>query len=60
MKVLMIDVGANGKLVMGSHEKLMSCSCGTGPAFEGAHIKFGMRALLVPLRGSGFIQRLMV
>jgi len=44
MKVLMIDIGTNGELVMGSHEKLISCSCATGPAFEGAHIKFGMRA----------------
>jgi len=42
--VLIIDVGTNGELVMGNRKKLISASCATGPAFEGAHIKFGMRA----------------
>ncbi len=43
-KILIIDIGTNGELVMGSKEGLISASCATGPAFEGAHIKFGMRA----------------
>jgi len=42
--MLVIDVGTNGELVLGNREKLISASCATGPAFEGAHIKFGMRA----------------
>ncbi len=42
--VLIIDIGTNGELVMGNRKKLISSSCATGPAFEGAHIKFGMRA----------------
>jgi len=42
--VLIIDIGTNGELVMGNKEKLISSSCATGPALEGAHIKFGMRA----------------
>ena len=42
--VLIIDIGTNGELVLGNKEKLISSSCATGPAFEGAHIKFGMRA----------------
>jgi uncharacterized 2Fe-2S/4Fe-4S cluster protein (DUF4445 family) len=42
--VLLIDIGTNGELVMGNREKLVSSSCATGPALEGAHIKFGMRA----------------
>jgi uncharacterized 2Fe-2S/4Fe-4S cluster protein (DUF4445 family) len=42
--VLIIDVGTNGELVMGNRKKLVSSSCATGPALEGAHIKFGMRA----------------
>ncbi len=41
---LIIDVGTNGELIMGNRERLLSASCATGPAFEGAHIKFGMRA----------------
>jgi uncharacterized 2Fe-2S/4Fe-4S cluster protein (DUF4445 family) len=42
--VLIIDIGTNGELVMGNRERLISASCATGPALEGAHIKFGMRA----------------
>ncbi|MBM4308241.1 MAG: DUF4445 domain-containing protein [Deltaproteobacteria bacterium] len=41
---LIIDVGTNGELVLGNRNRLLSSSCATGPAFEGAHIKFGMRA----------------
>jgi uncharacterized 2Fe-2S/4Fe-4S cluster protein (DUF4445 family) len=41
---LVIDIGTNGELVLGNREKLVSASCATGPAFEGAHIKYGMRA----------------
>ena len=43
-KVLIIDVGTNGELVLGNNDKLLSTSCATGPALEGAHITFGMRA----------------
>ncbi|MBU2055569.1 MAG: DUF4445 domain-containing protein [Proteobacteria bacterium] len=42
--VLIIDVGTNGELVMGNRERLVSSSCATGPALEGAHIRFGVRA----------------
>jgi uncharacterized 2Fe-2S/4Fe-4S cluster protein (DUF4445 family) len=41
---LVIDIGTNGELVMGNRNILISSSCATGPALEGAHIKFGMRA----------------
>jgi uncharacterized 2Fe-2S/4Fe-4S cluster protein (DUF4445 family) len=42
--VLIIDVGTNGEMIMGNRERLLSASCATGPALEGAHIRFGMRA----------------
>ncbi len=42
--VLTIDIGTNGEIVLGNKDKLLSTSCATGPAFEGAHIKHGMRA----------------
>lgn len=42
--VLIIDIGTNGELLMGNRKRLTSSSCATGPALEGAHIKFGMRA----------------
>jgi uncharacterized 2Fe-2S/4Fe-4S cluster protein (DUF4445 family) len=41
---LLIDIGTNGELVFGNKERLISCSCATGPALEGAQIEFGMRA----------------
>ncbi|MEJ2723148.1 MAG: ASKHA domain-containing protein [Deltaproteobacteria bacterium] len=41
---LIIDIGTNGELVLGNRKKLISSSCATGPAFEGAQLTFGMRA----------------
>jgi uncharacterized 2Fe-2S/4Fe-4S cluster protein (DUF4445 family) len=41
---LIIDIGTNGELVLGNKKKLISCSCATGPAMEGAQLSFGMRA----------------
>jgi uncharacterized 2Fe-2S/4Fe-4S cluster protein (DUF4445 family)/NADPH-dependent glutamate synthase beta subunit-like oxidoreductase len=41
---LIIDIGTNGELILGNRERLISASCATGPAFEGAELKFGMRA----------------
>jgi uncharacterized 2Fe-2S/4Fe-4S cluster protein (DUF4445 family) len=42
--LLIIDIGTNGELILGNRKRLMSSSCATGPAFEGAEIKHGMRA----------------
>jgi uncharacterized 2Fe-2S/4Fe-4S cluster protein (DUF4445 family) len=42
--VLIIDIGTNGELLLGNRDAICSTSCATGPAFEGAQIKFGMRA----------------
>ncbi len=42
--VLVIDIGTNGELLLGNRDRVCSTSCATGPAFEGAQIKFGMRA----------------
>jgi uncharacterized 2Fe-2S/4Fe-4S cluster protein (DUF4445 family) len=41
---LLIDVGTNAELVLGNRHGLICASTPTGPAFEGAHIEFGMRA----------------
>ena len=41
---LIIDIGTNGEIDLGNKNKLVSTSCATGPALEGAQIKFGMRA----------------
>lgn len=42
---LLIDIGTNGELVLGNQSLgLAACSAAAGPAFEGAHIQYGMRA----------------
>ncbi len=41
---LIIDVGTNGELLLGNRNRLICSSCATGPAFEGATIRHGMRA----------------
>ena len=41
---LAIDIGTNGEVVLGNRERLLACSCAAGPAFEGARIRYGMRA----------------
>lgn len=41
---LVIDIGTNGELVLATGTRLLACSVATGPAFEGAHVRCGMRA----------------
>jgi uncharacterized 2Fe-2S/4Fe-4S cluster protein (DUF4445 family) len=41
---LIVDVGTNGEILLGNSTKLYSASSPTGPAFEGAQIRHGMRA----------------
>ncbi len=41
---LLVDVGTNAEIVLGNRDRLLSASSPTGPAFEGAQIRFGMRA----------------
>lgn len=41
---LIIDIGTNGEIDLGNKDRLLCTSCATGPALEGAQIKFGMRA----------------
>ncbi|MEM1515608.1 MAG: ASKHA domain-containing protein [Candidatus Bathyarchaeia archaeon] len=40
-----LDIGTNTEIIFGNREKIMAASCASGPAFEGAHIKYGMRAV---------------
>jgi uncharacterized 2Fe-2S/4Fe-4S cluster protein (DUF4445 family) len=41
---LAIDIGTNTEICLNHKGRITSVSCASGPAFEGAHIKFGMRA----------------
>ena len=42
--MLIVDVGTNAEIVLGSKHRLLACSSPTGPAFEGAQITCGQRA----------------
>ena len=42
---VLIDMGTNGEVVIGSSGWLFSTSCASGPAFEGYEIRFGMRSV---------------
>ena len=42
---MFIDIGTNGEVALWSGERLLVASCAAGPAFEGAQISCGMRAL---------------
>jgi uncharacterized 2Fe-2S/4Fe-4S cluster protein (DUF4445 family) len=41
---LALDIGTNTEVCLVSRAEMCSVSCASGPAFEGAHIKHGMRA----------------
>ena len=40
-----LDIGTNTEISLSKGGELVSCSCASGPAFEGAHIQAGMRAV---------------
>ena len=39
-----LDIGTNTEISLVHNHQITSCSCASGPAFEGAHITAGMRA----------------
>lgn len=43
--IIALDIGTNTEISLAHQGRLLSCSCASGPAFEGAHITNGMRAM---------------
>jgi len=43
-RTIAMDIGTNTEISLIAGGKITSCSCASGPAFEGAHIREGMRA----------------
>ena len=41
---LLVDIGTNAEIVLGTDQRLLACSSPTGPAFEGAQVSAGQRA----------------
>lgn len=42
---LLVDIGTNGEMVLGSRGGLTACAAAAGPALEGANISCGMRGI---------------
>jgi len=51
---ILLDLGTNGEIVFGNRNRMLCCSTAAGPAFEGGHIRWGMRA------SDGAIERLKI
>jgi uncharacterized 2Fe-2S/4Fe-4S cluster protein (DUF4445 family) len=47
----LMDIGTNTEILVGKRDLMVACSCASGPAFEGAHIKYGMRAASGAIEG---------
>ncbi len=43
--IIALDIGTNTEISLVSEGRLLTCSCASGPAFDGAHIQDGMRAV---------------
>ena len=43
-KMLFIDIGTNGEIVLADGKRFCACSCAAGPALEGMNISCGVRA----------------
>ena len=52
--IVALDIGTNTEVSLVHDGKIVTTSCASGPAFEGGHIKFGMRA------AEGAIERLQI
>ncbi len=52
--VIAVDIGTNTEITLAVGGRMLSCSCASGPAFEGAHIRDGMRA------APGAIERVLI
>jgi uncharacterized 2Fe-2S/4Fe-4S cluster protein (DUF4445 family) len=52
--IVALDIGTNTEVSLILDGKITSTSCASGPAFEGGHIKYGMRA------ATGAIERLRI
>ena len=51
---MFLDIGTNTEISLVNGEEITTTSCASGPAFEGGHIRHGMRA------GRGAIERLRI
>ncbi|MFH1740769.1 MAG: ASKHA domain-containing protein [bacterium] len=43
--ILLVDLGTNAEITLINRDRISSCACAAGPAFEGGEISQGMRAV---------------
>jgi len=43
---LLVDIGTNGEIALGSKKGIFTCSVAAGPAFEGAHLRNGIGGIV--------------
>jgi uncharacterized 2Fe-2S/4Fe-4S cluster protein (DUF4445 family) len=43
--IALVDLGTNGEIAIGNHERIVCASTAAGPAFEAGSIRMGMRAV---------------
>ncbi|MBW1706463.1 MAG: ATP-binding protein, partial [Deltaproteobacteria bacterium] len=48
---LVVDIGTNWEIVLAGKDRILTCSTAAGPAFEGAKILYGMRAVNGAIEG---------
>jgi uncharacterized 2Fe-2S/4Fe-4S cluster protein (DUF4445 family) len=51
---ILIDLGTNGEIVLGNSDRIICASTAAGPAFEGARISQGMRAVSGAISSVGY------
>lgn len=51
---LFVDIGTNGEIVLGNNTRMISCAAPAGPAFEGAKISCGLRAMSGAIDAVGY------
>jgi len=56
----LIDLGTNGEIVVGNRNQIVCASTAAGPAFEGANISMGMRAVTGAVSSLNLIDNKMV
>jgi uncharacterized 2Fe-2S/4Fe-4S cluster protein (DUF4445 family) len=56
----LIDLGTNGEIVVGNQDQIVCASTAAGPAFEGANISMGMRAVTGAIASISWVENQMV
>jgi uncharacterized 2Fe-2S/4Fe-4S cluster protein (DUF4445 family) len=51
---ILLDIGTNGEMVLGSKDRILCCATAAGPAFEGANISCGVAGIAGAIKSVGY------